>query len=751
MTALLIAATAQTLFAAQADNTRVNITAQQAGPTPFISNLTLTTSNLAVVSRIQFSIAPRPGSVTRPISATYTKGYLRGRGYVNPIARQLVVPVFGLYEGYNNTVTLTYFFNDGSSKETSTIVATQHYDDACPFDNPGVVQARTASKALSYDFILVSSGCSRNSPTVLDTDGLVRWVGTAGIQVHYTGFFANGVYLTRGSKLVRVELDGQFKVIADYASEGVTGFHHNMDPGKFGIILDVNTSAELPGSVHLEVDRFGQILRKWNLAAVVRKAMIAGGDDPSGFVKAGDWAHDNAAAYRRSDDSIIISSRENFVICLDYETSAIKWILGDTTKLWYQYPSLRRFALSLAPGTIAPAGQHAVSITKDDHLLLFDNGRRSDHHTPPGVSRTYSAARKYKIDQQTRVATEVWSFTNNENIYSPYRSSVYEDAAGNYLVDYAVARNPDGTKRAQMLGLTASGEKVFDYRYPTIGGFVAYRALPLHWENLQFPLAGDAQLSNISARSRIAAGDDVGIDGFIVTGPGTKKVVLRGLGPSLANGEEPIAGRLTNPRLELHEGNDQTLQVNDDFAEGPDAEMIAQAGLTPKDGRESAILAELSPGAYTVVLRGSGTETGVGLVELFDIGGAGEAQIGNLSARAFTSTGDNVLIGGLILSGSNPTPVLFRALGPALEQQGVSNALADPILEVFDADGVKIASNDDWREAPNAAEIEATGLQPVDERESAILITAGGGAYTFIARGKESTEGAALVEAYRLN
>ena len=90
--------------------------------------------------------------------------------------------------------------------------------------------------------------------------------------------------------------------------------------------------------------------------------MRAGGDDPSQFVypAPNDWFHNNSVAYNRADDSLIVSSRENFLICLDYETGAIKWILGDPTKKWHQFPSLRRYALTLAPGSLPPIGQHAT-------------------------------------------------------------------------------------------------------------------------------------------------------------------------------------------------------------------------------------------------------------------------------------------------------------------------------------------------------------------------------------------------------
>ena len=114
----------------------------------------------------------------------------------------------------------------------------------------------------------------------------------------------------------------------------------------------------------MEVDFSGNLLKTWNFADIISAAMRAGGDDPSQFVYPAptDWFHNNAATYDRANDSLIVSSRENFVICIDYNTSAIKWILGDPAKKWYQFPSLRRFALTAAPGSLPPIGQHGVRL-----------------------------------------------------------------------------------------------------------------------------------------------------------------------------------------------------------------------------------------------------------------------------------------------------------------------------------------------------------------------------------------------------
>ncbi len=162
-------------------------------------------------------------------------------------------------------------------------------------------------------------------------------------------------------------------------------------------------------------------------------------------------------------------------------------------------------------------------------------------------------------------------------------------------------------------------------------------------------------------------------------------------------------------------------------------------------------MAELSPGAYTTILRGTDNTTGIGLAEVFELDPTGPSHLVNLSARALSSTGDNVLIGGLVLQGTNFKRVLFRALGPTLAAQQVVNAMQNPTLDLYDNNGVKIAGNDDWRDAANVPEIIGTGVQPTDDRESAILAPLNAGAYTFIVRGAGDTSGIALVEAFRLD
>ena len=152
------------------------------GASPFISKVSLDVSDTSVLKSIQFTITPKTGSVTRPLSGTYATSYLIGRGYENPHTGNVVLPVYGLYDGYTNTVKLTFKFLDGSSKQINTRITTATFQDPCGYKTPTVLQRRTNSTALSYDFMMTKGGCNDFQPTILDTDGAVRWVGTGGIS-----------------------------------------------------------------------------------------------------------------------------------------------------------------------------------------------------------------------------------------------------------------------------------------------------------------------------------------------------------------------------------------------------------------------------------------------------------------------------------------------------------------------------------------------------------------------------------------
>ena len=251
---------------------------------------------------------------------------------------------------------------------------------------------------------------------------------------------------------------------------------------------------------------------------------------------------------------------------------------------------------------------------------------------------------------------------------------------------------------------------------------------------------------NISTRLNVQTEDKVLIGGFIITGNAPKKVLIRAIGPSL-----PLGGTLPDPTLELHESAG-LLASNDNWRDSQEQEIIDSA-IPPTDDRESAIVATLDLRDYTAIVRGKDNSTGIGLVEVYDLGTAAfdvstQAQLANISTRGFVETGDDVMIGGFILGGDST--IVVRGIGPSLIALGVAGALEDPTLELHDSSGAIIASNDNWMDSPDKQTIIDDGLAPTNDKESALLATLAPGAYTAIRRGVNNTTGVALVEAYNL-
>lgn len=260
------------------------------------------------------------------------------------------------------------------------------------------------------------------------------------------------------------------------------------------------------------------------------------------------------------------------------------------------------------------------------------------------------------------------------------------------------------------------------------------------------------RMMNISSRLRVQTNDDVGIGGFIVRGDAPKKVIVRGLGPSLSVDGTPVPGRLENPMLELHDGSGLSMLANDNWKQAPNSAEMESSGLAPSDDRESAILLTLPPGNYTAIIRGVNDTAGVSLVEVYDLESTNGAQLANLSTRANVLTDDDVLIGGVIVRGGDSSRIVFRAIGPSMQvnDRPVAGRLDDPTLELHDSNGVLMTSNDNWKDASNSAEIQSSGLAPNDDRESAILATVSPGNYTAIVQGANRTTGIGLIEAYNL-
>lgn len=269
------------------------------------------------------------------------------------------------------------------------------------------------------------------------------------------------------------------------------------------------------------------------------------------------------------------------------------------------------------------------------------------------------------------------------------------------------------------------------------------------------PLGG---LSNLSARGVTTAGAEALTAGFVIAGPGPKRVLVRAAGPALAGVGVP--GALAAARLELYDG--ATLRAaNAGWDAGPDARAVADAGLAvgafafaPGSG-DAALVATLPPGGYTarVVPARDGIADGVALVEIYDADPAAPARLRNLSARARCGSGADALIAGFVVAGDARNRLLVRAAGPALADFGVPGPLADPQLEVF-RDVASVGYNDDWQANAHWAQLKRVSFRSGAfdfrgrMRDSALLLPAAGGAYTAAVTPASGAAGIALVEVY---
>lgn len=426
----------------------------------FISNIdvTIPTEN---INTVRFTVKTKANGFADDLSAQYSLDRLVHNNDT------LKLPLWGMYQDHRNEVEIEFTFNDQSKLTQFLTVETEPYQDTKfgRYDNLTVTSP--ASKKSSYSYFYLENG-SYFAPVIMDIDGNLRWV----ISDYADAYSATVTLSVDGDKFISGQQDKL--VHYDFSGDGVeypliapglTSIkpHHEITHGKFGYLVNVDATKNNQRhieSILLEVDEFGNTIDEWDMGEIISQVMLEGGDDPSLLVRTGvDWFHMNSAIYDASDDSIIVSGRELFIVKIDYSTKKIKWILGDETKYWATFPSL--LALSLATSDVKPMGEHALSIV-DGELMFFNNGEISYNQpagSPVGDRLSSSLVMKWNINSDLMTAVNTWNYDGG--IWSNICSSVYQKNNA-YLVTYSAVDSNSVLIRGLDSDLNTSIELKFD-------------------------------------------------------------------------------------------------------------------------------------------------------------------------------------------------------------------------------------------------------------------------------------------------
>jgi hypothetical protein len=261
----------------------------------------------------------------------------------------------------------------------------------------------------------------------------------------------------------------------------------------------------------------------------------------------------------------------------------------------------------------------------------------------------------------------------------------------------------------------------------------------------------DDELRNIATRAEVRTGNEILIGGFVIVGDAQKCVVVLGLGGSVAVPEGVT--RLADPTLELKKGL-TTIAQNDNWQDQTnpaDEQLIINSGRAPKDMLESAIYKCLDPGAYTALVRGYQQSTGLGMVAVYDADDS-SPYLKNIATRSWVGTQHAISIAGFVVTGNTPKQILVVGLGPSIQEKFPQlGALSDPRLRLFQGP-TEIATNDNWGDAANAAEIGAlpAPLPPTHPKEPAIMMILQPGLYTAHMLGVGGEKGIGNVAVYDL-
>jgi hypothetical protein len=398
------------------------------------------------------------------------------------------------------------------------------------------------------------------------------------------------------------------------------------------------------------------------------------------------------------------------------------------------------------------------------------------------VSPVTAGYTTWNFDKDTHKSSQllsrqvVWNYSSVGNLvlFSPQGSSVQRLPNGNTLIC--------ATALGYLVEVTSAGAVVWEYLNPvTITGVAA--ALGDRWpmanavprahryppdyaglagrdlapgallteSSVTVPTTPVARIANLSSRVAVGGAAGTPIPGFVLAGSGTRPMLARAVGPTLA--ALGVGGALADPRLSLISGP-AAVATNDNWNSSDAATMSAVGAFPLATGsKDAALVTSLTPGAYTAPVSATDGGNGIALLELYNVAGAGASALVNASTRAYVGTGDAVLIVGFVIDGAGELPLLIRAVGPTLGGLGVSGALADPTLSLYRGSTL-LASSDNWTSGPAAGDLaqaaSAVGAFALaaGSRDAAVLVTLPAGSYTVVVNGGGVATGTALVELY---
>lgn len=278
---------------------------------------------------------------------------------------------------------------------------------------------------------------------------------------------------------------------------------------------------------------------------------------------------------------------------------------------------------------------------------------------------------------------------------------------------------------------------------------------------------GTSRLANLSTRGSVPAGGEL-TPGFVLRGDGSKDLVIRAVGPELA--DFGVTTAMADPSLGLVPlGGSAAQLTNDNWEDSSNSALLATTsaslGAFPLNSGslDSAVLTSVSlPNSagskgFTVQIRSTSGAAGIALAEVYDPDGAGAAaQLTNISARGFSGLGADVLAPGFVIDGEGAKTMLIRVVGPTLGNFGVPDTMVDPRLELIPGgQSFVVASNDNWggtTELKTAFQTTgAFGFADDASLDAVVLVRLPPGSYTVRPSGANDGTGVILVEAYEVN